>query len=308
MAGFAKQWEQLAAYAAEEWVPSRIAVGKHKGRSIAERLHAGSRGFQAPDDTRGEIRRGATFATDALGRDRRKRRSATRVVCRNGPGLESPGYRRGIAPRLGGCGAGAAGGTGSGFHDRKGEGGGDEGPAVCAAARAFPAARPVAALAEKQELSAGEAAEVSQLWRKVVKLVSPRPLRARAWRASRCRCRGSGHRQRGALHCAIAEDPHGFILRQGWAALDFGEEREIAQVRRLWESIELEIIRVLEAGHAPKESWRSTSPPLTGTPPDPRVRTFKAFETADSPSFGVRLCRSGVGRPRTAALHRIGCG
>ena len=52
----------------------------------------------------------------------------------------------------------------------------------------------------------------------------------------------------------IAEDPHGFILRQGWAALDLGEEREIAQLRRLWESIELEIIRVLEAGHALKES------------------------------------------------------
>ena len=43
----------------------------------------------------------------------------------------------------------------------------------------------------------------------------------------------------------IAEDPHEFILRQGWAALDFGEEREIAQLRRLWQSIELEIIRVL---------------------------------------------------------------
>ena len=46
----------------------------------------------------------------------------------------------------------------------------------------------------------------------------------------------------------------GFILRQGWAALGFGEERELAQLRRLWESIELEIIRVLEAGHALKES------------------------------------------------------
>jgi hypothetical protein len=39
-----------------------------------------------------------------------------------------------------------------------------------------------------------------------------------------------------------------------WAALDFGEEREIEQLRRLWESIELEIIRVLEAGNALKES------------------------------------------------------
>ena len=43
-------------------------------------------------------------------------------------------------------------------------------------------------------------------------------------------------------------------MRQGWAALDFGEEREIAQLRRLWESIELEIIRVLEAGNALRES------------------------------------------------------
>ena len=42
--------------------------------------------------------------------------------------------------------------------------------------------------------------------------------------------------------------------RQGWAALDFGEEREVAPLRRLWTRIELEIIRVLEAGHALKES------------------------------------------------------
>ena len=46
----------------------------------------------------------------------------------------------------------------------------------------------------------------------------------------------------------------GFILRQGWAALDFGEERELAQLRRLWTRIELEIIRVLEASNALKES------------------------------------------------------
>ena len=46
----------------------------------------------------------------------------------------------------------------------------------------------------------------------------------------------------------------GFILRQGWAALDFGEERELAQLRRLVDSIELEIIRVLEASHALRES------------------------------------------------------
>jgi DNA polymerase-3 subunit epsilon len=37
-------WEQLATDAAEEWVPSRIAFGQHKGRSIAEaRTDAGLR-------------------------------------------------------------------------------------------------------------------------------------------------------------------------------------------------------------------------------------------------------------------------
>jgi hypothetical protein len=31
----------------------------------------------------------------------------------------------------------------------------------------------------------------------------------------------------------IADDPHGFILRQGWAPLDFSDEAELAQLRRL---------------------------------------------------------------------------
>ena len=31
----------------------------------------------------------------------------------------------------------------------------------------------------------------------------------------------------------IADDPHGFILRQGWAGLDFSDGAELAQWRRL---------------------------------------------------------------------------
>ena len=31
-----RTWEQLAAYAGEEWYPSRIAFGKHKGKSLAD--------------------------------------------------------------------------------------------------------------------------------------------------------------------------------------------------------------------------------------------------------------------------------
>ena len=35
----------------------------------------------------------------------------------------------------------------------------------------------------------------------------------------------------------IAEDPHGFILRQGWEKLDFTDEIELAQLRRLHETL-----------------------------------------------------------------------
>ena len=52
----------------------------------------------------------------------------------------------------------------------------------------------------------------------------------------------------------IAEDPHGFILRQGWTSLDFSDEVELTQLRRLYETLELEIIDVLESLTTLKES------------------------------------------------------
>ena len=129
-----------------------------------------------------------------------------------------------------------------------------------------------AALAEKKELTAGEAAEVSQLWRKLVKLFHPdrfahEPEKQETYHQLTAAINHAKDHGDLATLRRIAEDPHGFILRQGWAALDFQEEREIAQLRRLWESrfdrlkalslskgIELEIIRVLDAINALKES------------------------------------------------------
>ena len=120
-------------------------------------------------------------------------------------------------------------------------------------------AETAAALAEKKELSAEEAAEMSQLWRKLVKLFHPdrcahEPEKQETYHKLTAAINHAKDHGDLATLRAIAEDPHGFILRQGWAALDFGEERELAQLRRLVDSIELEIIRVLEAGHALKES------------------------------------------------------
>jgi hypothetical protein len=52
----------------------------------------------------------------------------------------------------------------------------------------------------------------------------------------------------------IADDPHGFLLRQGWATLDFSDEAELSQLRRLHETLQLEIIAVLESLNQLRES------------------------------------------------------
>ncbi len=120
-------------------------------------------------------------------------------------------------------------------------------------------AETAAAMACKQELSSDDAAEVRKLWRKLVNLFHPDRFAHEPEKLE------TYHKLTAAINAAkdngdlvtlrkIAEDPHGFILRQGWAVLDFHEEREIVQLRRLWESIELEIIRVLETINQLKES------------------------------------------------------
>ena len=45
----------------------------------------------------------------------------------------------------------------------------------------------------------------------------------------------------------IAEDPHGFILRQGWANLDFKDVEELVQLKRLHETLQQEIANVTES-------------------------------------------------------------
>lgn len=139
-----------------------------------------------------------------------------------------------------------------------------------------------AAMAEKKELFAEEADEPSRLWRKLVKLIHPdrfahEPEKLETYQKLTAATNHAKDNGDLATLRKIAEDPHGFILRRGWAALDrglplqrqagqrgrpstfparrwSGEPRRIAQLRRLWESIELEIIRVLKAINQLKES------------------------------------------------------
>src|SRR5207245_1950696 len=103
-----------------------------------------------------------------------------------------------------------------------------------------------AAVAEKKQLTAEEEAELSRLWKKLVKLYHPdrfaeQPDKLEAY-----------HKLTAAINQArdigdiktlreIAEDPRGFMLRQGWVSLDFGDAEALDQLRRLYETLQREI-------------------------------------------------------------------
>lgn len=116
-----------------------------------------------------------------------------------------------------------------------------------------------AAVASKKQLTAEEEAELSRLWKKLVKLYHPdrfahEPDKLETYHkltAAINRAKDAGDIQ--TLR-EIAEDPHGFILRQGWATLDFSDAAELAQLRRLHETLQLEIIAVLESLNRLRES------------------------------------------------------
>ncbi|MGA3283406.1 MAG: exonuclease domain-containing protein [Verrucomicrobiota bacterium] len=115
------------------------------------------------------------------------------------------------------------------------------------------------AVAEKKQLTPEEEAELNRLWKKLVKLYHPdrfahEPEKLETYHkltAAINRAKDSGDIK--TLR-EIAEDPHGFILRQGWASLDFSDAAEIGQLRRLYETLQLEIISVIESLNQLRES------------------------------------------------------
>jgi hypothetical protein len=109
-----------------------------------------------------------------------------------------------------------------------------------------------AAVAKKRKLSEEEEGELTQLWKKLVKLYHPDRFAAQPDKLETYtklttainRAKDSGDID--TLR-AIANDPNAYILRQGWESLDFSEDVELAQLRRLYETLQLQIISVLEA-------------------------------------------------------------
>jgi DNA polymerase III epsilon subunit-like protein len=144
-----------------------------------------------------------------------------------------------------------------------------------------------AAVAEKKQLTGEEEAELSRLWKKLVKLYHPdrfahEPDKLETYEKLTAvinRAKDSGDIE--TLR-EIAEDPHGFILRQGWASLDFSEEAELTQLRRLYETLQLEIIGVIESlvqlRESPEYELRQLSEKKPGVLDELAVERAKVLE------------------------------
>ena len=116
-----------------------------------------------------------------------------------------------------------------------------------------------AATERKRQLTAEEEAELTRLWKKLVKLYHPDrfandPDKLEMYHKLTAAINQA--KDNGDIETlrAIAEDPHGFNLRQGWAKLDFKDVEELAQLKRLHETLQKEIAAVTESLKELRES------------------------------------------------------
>lgn len=107
-------------------------------------------------------------------------------------------------------------------------------------------------LAAKKELTAEDEAELGKLWKSLVKLYHPdrfahEPAKLETYgklTAAINRAKDNGDF---ATLRQVADDPHGFILKQGWASLDFRDEEQAKRLEQLYVSLMAEIRSVLAA-------------------------------------------------------------
>lgn len=116
-----------------------------------------------------------------------------------------------------------------------------------------------AAMESKRRLSDEEEPEVKTLWRKLVKLFHPdRFTHDPEKMATYTKLTGAINtaKDSGDLETLrqIAEDPAGFMMRHGWATIELGDTDELEQLQKLFKSLEAEIIAVIEATDALRES------------------------------------------------------
>ena len=108
-------------------------------------------------------------------------------------------------------------------------------------------------------LSDEDQAELKDIWRKLVRVFHPDrflndPKKHEAYTQVTALINESRDRGDIELLREIARDPAAFVMKQGWTALDFGDERDLARLRRLYAALQNEIIVVLEAINSLRES------------------------------------------------------
>ncbi len=108
-----------------------------------------------------------------------------------------------------------------------------------------------AAAATQRILSEEDQDALNLLWKKLVKLYHPdrfasEPEKQAAFERLTAAINQARDEGKIELLREIADDPHGFMVRQGWGALNLTEEVEIKALHKLYASLQLEILNLLE--------------------------------------------------------------
>jgi len=108
------------------------------------------------------------------------------------------------------------------------------------------------AVANKKRLTREEEEELGVLWEKLVKLCYPgrfsrEPGKLETYEKLTSAIHQARDRSDVATLREIADDPHGFVMRQGWLSVNFSEKEEPGQLRSTYERLQLEIFAVIES-------------------------------------------------------------
>jgi DNA polymerase-3 subunit epsilon len=101
----------------------------------------------------------------------------------------------------------------------------------------------------QQPLTAGQEAELTPIWQKLVKLHHPdsfadEPEKQETYHQLTAVIHQAKHSGDTEMLRKIAEDPEGFQLEHGWTRLDFADVKEQAQLKRLHDTLQEEIAAV----------------------------------------------------------------
>lgn len=115
------------------------------------------------------------------------------------------------------------------------------------------------AASNQKRLTKEEEEELKTLWKKLVRLYHPdrfaqQPDKIETYEKLTSAINRAKEEGDIALLREIAADTPAFILRQGWTKLDFADETEVKSMRKLYASLQLEIIDVLDAINQLRES------------------------------------------------------